>query len=205
MAEQKTLIAALVVVIIILAAALLVTMLPQITGTAVIPEPGATPAPTSTQDAAAGTANTNGGQTAPASATTTDVNAIASVRVSADAVDWDATPGIDGYVVHYVCFDGSGNPVAFAGEKISTTVYAYTPDTDVNKNQISPLRVIFKGFTTISSSADGDPSNPLAGIYLPFRDMTKLSTDRGVGKITLILKLPGGAEVTGSTSYLFPK
>jgi hypothetical protein len=203
MDNQKIIIALLAVLVILLAAVVWVILLPQVAGTNGSGGLTGTIAPTPTPGDEPGTENQ---QEAPSMQTTTEsVNSITTIEVTADVADWDATPGNNGYVIHYRFFDAAGRLVTFEGANRPVTVYAYTPETDINKNTISNPRVIFKGYSRITASADGDPAYPLSGIYMPFRDMTPSPTDRGVGKITLEMTLPNGKTVIGSATYRFPK
>ncbi|KQC05112.1 MAG: hypothetical protein APR53_02500 [Methanoculleus sp. SDB] len=205
MDNQKIIIALLAVLVILLAAVVAVILMPPAAGTNGLNGLSGTVTPTPTPGVEAGSGNQQDAPSAQAMTTTELVNSIATMEVTADVADWDATPGNNGYVIHYRFFDAAGRLVTFAGANRPVTVYAYTPETDINKNTISNPRVIFKGYTRITASADGDPAYPLSGIYMPFRDITYSALDRGVGKITLEMTLPNGNTISGSAIYRFPK
>ncbi|MBN1194460.1 MAG: hypothetical protein JXA08_03805 [Methanomicrobiaceae archaeon] len=205
MDNQKIIIALLAVLVILLAAVVAVILMPQVTGTNGTNGLTGTITPTPTPGGETGNEDQQQASVTQTLTTTEVVNSITTMEVTADVADWDATPGNNGYVIHYRFFDAAGRLVTFAGVNRPVTVYAYTPESDNNRNTISNPRVIFKGFTRITASADGDPAYPLSGIYMPFRDMTLSALDRGVGKITLELQLPNGKTVTGSATYRFPK
>ena len=121
-----------------------------------------------------------------------------------EPVDWDAEPGNDGIVIHFTFYDEYGRKVIFSGSSISTTVTAYTPLFDKLQRPVSPRKVLYKGYATITSSDEGN-DNPLSGLRIPYSELNTGEYDLGIGQIKVKVNLPTGGELTAEETYLYTK
>ncbi|EHQ34789.1 hypothetical protein [Methanoplanus limicola] len=121
-----------------------------------------------------------------------------------EPVDWDGEPGNDGIVIHFTFYDEYGRKVIFGGSSISATVTAYTPSFDKLQRPVSPRKVLYKGYATITSSDEGS-NNPLSGLRIPYSELNTGEYDLGIGQIKVNINLPAGGEVTAEETYLYTR
>lgn len=129
---------------------------------------------------------------------------IKSLDISAEALDWDQSLGNDGIVLHFTFYDAYGRKVIFSGSSISTQVTVYSPSIDIYGQTISPRTVFYKGYTTITSSDEGE-ATPYGGIRIPYSDLSMSSTDLGIGQVKMTSSLPTGGTVEAYETFLWPK
>jgi preprotein translocase subunit Sec61beta len=125
-----------------------------------------------------------------------------AVNIYAEAYDWDAEPGNDGIVVHFKFLDEQGRTIRFANEFIKAEVLIYSADKDVTGQDISPRKVLFKGYATISSWEEGGP-NLESGIRVAYSDIAFTSKDPGIGKVVFKATLPAGRILQDDIVYLY--
>lgn len=130
------------------------------------------------------------------------VKDMTAVSIYAEAYDWDAEPGNDGIIIHFTFLDSQGRTIRFANEIIKAEVLIYSADKDVTGYEISPRRVLFKGYATISSSEEGGP-NLESGIRVAYSDIAFTSKDPGIGKVVLKATLPAGRTLQDDIVYLY--
>lgn len=133
--------------------------------------------------------------------TTSDIK---SLDIYAEPLDWDENLGNDGIVLHFTFYDSSGRKVIFSGTSISTQVTVYSPSIDIYGLTVSPRRVFYKGYTTITSSDEGSDT-PYGGIRIPYSDVKITSTDLGIGQIKMAASLPTGGTIEAYETFLWPK
>ncbi|MBP2132135.1 hypothetical protein J2128_000056 [Methanomicrobium sp. W14] len=131
-------------------------------------------------------------------------SAIKSMDLYAEPVDWDSDPGNDGIVIHFNFYDEYGRKVVFYDSSISCTVILLSPQTDTLMRTVSPRKVLYMGYTTITSSDQGE-GGPLAGIRVAYSDISYGEYTRGIGQIKVSASLPTGGIVTGLETYLYTK
>jgi len=129
---------------------------------------------------------------------------IKSLDIYAEPLDWDESLGNDGIVIHFTFYDAYGRKVIFSGSSISTQITVYSPSIDSNGQTISPRRVFYKGYTTITSSDEGNDS-PYGGIRIPYSSVKMTSTDLGIGQIKMTASLPTGGTIEAYETFLWPK
>lgn len=135
--------------------------------------------------------------------TVTAMNAITSMKIYTEPIDWDSTPGNNGFVIHFRFYDSAGRVVTFSGASITAEVKVHTPDTNIHYVAITP-RLLYKGYTTITRSDEGEPY-PMRGIRIPYSDIALTSGDRGIGKVTVTVWLPNGRSIQVEETYLYTK
>ncbi len=135
--------------------------------------------------------------------TVTAMNAITSMEISTEPIDWDSTPGNNGFVIHFLFYDSAGRVVTFSGASLTAEVKVHTPDTNIYSVAITP-RLLYKGYTTITRSDEGEPY-PMRGIRIPYSDIALTSGDRGIGKVSLKVWLPNGRTLQAEETYLYTK
>lgn len=133
--------------------------------------------------------------------TTSDMN---SLDIYAQPLDWDETLGNDGITLHFTFYDKYGRKVIFSGTTISTQITIYSPSIDKYGLTISPRRVFYKGYTTITSSDEGCDT-PYGGIRIPYSDIKETSDDLGIGQIKMTATLPTGGTIEAYETFLWPK
>ena len=121
-----------------------------------------------------------------------------------EPVDWDSVVGNDGIVIHFNFYDAYGRKVVFSGSSISCTVNVYTPQTDTLMRTVNPRKVLYKGYTTITSSDQGE-GGPLARIRVAYSDLNLAQYDRGIGQIKVTASLPEGGTVEGEETYIYTR
>lgn len=131
--------------------------------------------------------------------TTGDMTA---VNIYAEARDWDMEPGNDGVIVHFRFLDDQGRIIRFNNENIKAEVLIYSADKDVTGREISPRRVLFRGYTAITSDKEGGP-NPESGIRVAYSDVAFTSKDPGIGKVVLKTTLSTGRILQDDIVYLY--
>ena len=129
---------------------------------------------------------------------------IKSLDIYAEPLDWDANLGNDGIVLHFTFYDAYGRKVIFSDTSISTQITVYSPSIDKNGQTISPRRVFYKGYTTITSSDEG-ANTPFGGIRIPYSDISMSSNDLGIGQIKMSSSLPTGGTIEAYETFLWPK
>jgi len=129
---------------------------------------------------------------------------IKSLDISAEALDWDQSLGNDGIVLHFTFYDVYGRKVIFSGSSISTVVTVYSPSIDKIGQTISPRKIFYKGYTTITSSDEGNPT-PYGGIRIPYSNLVMGSKDLGIGQVKMSASLPTGGTVEAYETFLWPK
>ena len=131
--------------------------------------------------------------------TTSDMTAMV---MSAEVFDWDAEPGNDGLIIHFNFLDDQGRMIRFSNEVIKAEVLVYSADQDVTGKEISPRRVLFRGYSTITSYKEGGP-DPESGIRVAFSRIVFTSKDPGIGKVVLKTTLPTGRVLQDDVVYLY--
>ncbi|UUX91881.1 hypothetical protein [Methanoplanus endosymbiosus] len=121
-----------------------------------------------------------------------------------EPVDWDAEPGNDGIVIHFTFYDEYGRKVIFSGSSIRAEVTAYTPLFDKLQRSVSPRKVLYRGYATITSSDEGS-DNPLSGLRIPYNELNTGEYDLGIGQIKVKVNMPTGGEITTEETYLYTK
>ena len=129
---------------------------------------------------------------------------IKTLDICAEPADWDENPGNDGLIVHFTFYDSQGRKVIFSGTSISTQVTVYSPSIDVHGQTVSPRNVFYKGYTTVTSSDEGN-GNCFSGIRVPFSKLKISSTDLGIGQIKMTASLPTGGTLEAYETFLWPK
>jgi hypothetical protein len=129
---------------------------------------------------------------------------IKALDIYAQPLDWDENLGNDGIVLHFTFYDAYGRKVIFSDTSISAQINVYSPLIDKNGQTISPRRVFYKGYTTITSSDEG-ANTPYGGIRIPYSDISMSSTDLGIGQIKMSTSLPTGGTVEAYETFLWPK
>ncbi|WP_421908778.1 hypothetical protein [Methanolacinia petrolearia] len=127
-----------------------------------------------------------------------------SLDIYAQPLDWDANLGNDGIVLHFTFYDAYGRKVIFSDTPISTQITIYSPTIDKNGQTISPRRIFYKRYTTISSSDEGEDT-PYGGIRIPYSDISMTSSDLGIGQIKMSTSLPTGGTIEAYETFLWPK
>ncbi|ADN35562.1 hypothetical protein Mpet_0788 [Methanolacinia petrolearia DSM 11571] len=127
-----------------------------------------------------------------------------SLDIYAQPLDWDANLGNDGIVLHFTFYDAYGRKVIFSDTSISTQITIYSPTIDKNGQTISPRRIFYKRYTTISSSDEGEDT-PYGGIRIPYSDISMTSSDLGIGQIKMSTSLPTGGTIEAYETFLWPK
>lgn len=121
-----------------------------------------------------------------------------------EPVDWDAEPGNDGVIIHFNFYDSYGRKVIFSGSSIRAEVTAYTPLFDSLQRPVSPRKVLYKGYATITSSDEGS-DNPLSGLRIAYNELNTGEYDLGIGQIKVKVNMPTGGELTAEETYLYTK
>ncbi|MDD4300016.1 MAG: hypothetical protein PHO78_05110 [Methanomicrobium sp.] len=129
---------------------------------------------------------------------------IKSMDLYVEPVDWDSVAGNDGVVIHFNFYDAYGRKVIFSGHSIDCTIEIYTPQTDTLMRSVNPRKVLYKGYTTITCSDQGEGGS-LAGIRVGYSDLNLGQYDRGIGQIKITASLPAGGYVTAEETYLYPR
>jgi hypothetical protein len=127
-----------------------------------------------------------------------------SLDIYAQPLDWDANLGNDGIVLHFTFYDAYGRKVIFSDTSISTQITIYSPTTDKNGQTISPRKIFYKRYTTITSSDEGEDT-PYGGIRIPYSDISIPSSDLGIGQIKVSASLPTGGTIEAYETFLWPK
>jgi len=131
-------------------------------------------------------------------------SAIKSMDLYIEPVDWDAVVGNDGIVIHFCFYDEYGRKVIFSGSTLDCEINILTPNTDTLMRGVNPRKVLFKGYTSITSSDQGE-GGPLAGIRVAYSDLNTGQYDRGIGQIKVKASLPAGGTVIGEETFLYTK
>ena len=133
--------------------------------------------------------------------TTSDIK---SLDIYAEPLDWDENLGNDGITIHFTFYDAYGRKVIFSGTSISTQINVYSPSVDIYGQTISPRRVFYKGYTTITSSDEGSDT-PYGGIRIPYSSISMTSDDIGIGQIKMSASMPTGGTIEAYETFLWPK
>lgn len=129
---------------------------------------------------------------------------IKSLDIYAEPIDLDENPGNDGIVIHFNFYDEYGRKVIFSGTSISTQITVYSPTLNANGQTISPRRIFYKGYVTITCSDEGNDS-PYGGIRIPYSSIKMTSDDLGIGQIKMTASLPSGGNLEAYETFLWPK
>jgi len=135
--------------------------------------------------------------------TVTTLNNIASMKIYTEPIDWDSTPGNNGFVIHFRFYDSALREVTFSGTSLKAEVQVHTPDTNIYYVTIVP-RLLYKGSATITRSDEGE-SYPMRGIRIPYSKIALISEDRGIGKVSVKITLPNGRILQAEERYLYTK
>ena len=127
-----------------------------------------------------------------------------SLDIYAQPLDWDQNLGNDGIVLHFTFYDAYGRKVIFSDTSISTQITIYSPTIDKNGQTISPRKIFYKRYTTITSSDEGEDT-PYGGIRIPYSDISIPSSDLGIGQIKMSTSLPTGGTIEAYETFLWPK
>ena len=127
-----------------------------------------------------------------------------SLDIYAQPLDWDQNLGNDGIVLHFTFYDAYGRKVIFSDTSISTQITIYSPTIDKNGQTISPRKIFYKRYTTITSSDEGEDT-PYGGIRIPYSDISIPSSDLGIGQIKVSTSLPTGGTIEAYETFLWPK
>ncbi|WOF16487.1 hypothetical protein F1737_07115 [Methanoplanus sp. FWC-SCC4] len=129
---------------------------------------------------------------------------IKSMDLYAEPVDWDSEIGNDGIVIHFNFYDEQGRKVIFSGTSMNTEVNVYTPDIDKLNRKVSPRKVIYKGYTTITSSDEGEGGS-LSGLRVAYDELNLAEYDKGVGQVKVTVGIPTGGSVSAEETFLYTR
>ncbi|MBN1431262.1 MAG: hypothetical protein JW931_00655 [Methanomicrobiaceae archaeon] len=133
--------------------------------------------------------------------TTSDIK---SLDIYAKPLDWDENLGNDGIAIHFTFYDAYGRKVIFSETSISTQITVYSPSIDIYGRTVSPRKIFYKGYTTITSSDEGS-NTPYGGIRIPYSSIKISSDDYGIGQIKMSASLPTGGTMEAYENFLWPK
>ncbi|MBN2735149.1 MAG: hypothetical protein JXQ82_09895 [Methanomicrobiaceae archaeon] len=131
-------------------------------------------------------------------------SAIKSMDLDVEPVDWDSVIGNDGIVIHFRFYDEYGRQVIFSGSTLDCEINVLTPQTDTLMRNVNPRKVLYKGYTSITSSDQGEGSS-LAGIRVAYSDLNMGQYDRGIGQVKVKTSLPTGGTITGEETFLYTR
>lgn len=131
-------------------------------------------------------------------------SAIKSMDLDAEPADWDSVVGNDGIVIHFRFYDEYNRQVIFSGSTLDCEVNILTPQTDTLMRSVNPRKVLYKGYTSITSSDQGEGSS-LAGIRVAYSDMNMGQYDRGIGQVKVKASLPAGGTIIGEETFLYTR
>lgn len=129
--------------------------------------------------------------------TTSDIK---SLDIWAEPLDWNSEPGNDGITLHFTFYDAQGRKVIFSGTSITTQITVYSPSINIYGQTINPRSILYKGYTTITSSDEGNDT-PYGGIRVPYSSIVLSSTDLGIGQIKMTATMPTGGSIEAYETF----